>query len=446
MKFFYLIGDNHKQIVFKDQQQNPLFNLNVTERVVENIPTSHIYIATEEQMMMIANSLNSMFGDEVQMKSFSDEASSNSKMITTNVIGKNALYGKENITETKLDDYIEGWKEQEKEGVSIAVLGGFSGNYSNALISSSVFSVVLNRIQESELTMGVDLYVDSLSEETRRIGPHLIPINTILNFPVSVNYLNGYDAIFISDEKSTEDCGVQSAENLHDFYAKTYGVEKYDYRNIFMLQEGVVEAMGDTISELLENNSKPVLIDPNGVEPSIIHKYMEIIRENAGECSFFSLEKNDIEGVTSLSSLASGNIGNTGAIISQMALVVGKPSFTMHLAGTFGVPSIALLSAEKPGRQFVYYKSTAVITNYDEILNSKQVEKDLASKVEHIVKFWEMLDDQIKQMSESEKEDDASNSTDESIPQSTKSNKSSVWIGVAMLLLAAGSVAAYKLL
>jgi len=401
LKFFYIVGKEHKKVGFNDKDGNVIFSLNITHPDDVEIDASNIYAAPNAKMTSIVNSINHQFGDTIGVKLFTDEVARKNNFIKTRIIGKHKVYGEEETVSFTLAETISFWKEREKSFVDVAVLGGFSGNLTQSMTSSSVLHAAINEMASNELQFNVNLFIDDQKNESIMIGPYLLPVGNVFNFPISLYDLNKFDAVFITEEDSITALKVKEANNLHDFFAEVYGVKSVFYKNTFLLDELEMETMGETIDSFkLDQESKSIMISSSGFDKDVFDVIIKSIKREFPNSTIFSFEPIETDtgiNIISLNSLINNELGSMGVCLSQMDLVVGEELFMTYLSATFEVPTLILSKEENVGIKYFYYKSADVLTNSENLGVDNLVNKNFLRISSSIKKFWGDIEKKAKE-------------------------------------------------
>lgn len=442
MQFFYLQGERDENVSFSDPDGNLLFELAVISPNEGKIPSDSIYVVSEGQLYLVAMAIEGQFGGEVKVKSFSHEFLKDNNLIKPVLLGKSSIFGKENIVNNPLYSQISRWKEENKPGVSIALLGGYGSDYTRALISSSVMSSALSEIQAANLTVGVDSYVEKSKPETLEIAPFLQPVNTTQGYPLSLEFLNGYDAIWVTDEKCMEDLGVESCKNYHDFYAEIFGVKNHGYRNIFLVNQTLRATLQETIVNLKDDLAqKVILIDFNRMDDGYAARLAKEVSERYEGSLLVSLKRPpasvDVD-ILNLEHL-SRDLSSKGCLISLFDGVIGLNSFYIHLAAVYGVPTILLTRSSNKGIMNQYYQHVEVLTDMDELFTSKEVMSEFSRFEKSVKSLWTLFENAKKEHEENmEKlQDDAENAAEnaaEKDPEKPKKTTRYVLLGISLII------------
>lgn len=397
MQFFYLQGERETPIVFTDPDGQALFELIVVEPEVKDIPDTHIYVVSDDQLQLIAQAINSQFSGQINIKAFSGQFMKDNNLIKPRLLGKSILYGKDLVTNMPLSDAIAAWKDDDKEGISIAVLGGYGSDFTRALISSSVMANALMEIEDAGFTMGVDSYIEKNNPDTAKIGPYLQPLNTVQGYPVSMNFLNGYDAIYVSDEKGMIELGIESADNYHDFYAEIFGIKKYSYRNMFFINQTTRNTLEQTLINLKETpDQKVILVDFSKMSGEFASSLAADVSRRFPGAMLVTLApielSNDVP-VLNLMHLTS-DLSNLGCLVSLVDGIIGANSFYIHLGASYGIPTVVMTRSKSKSGMYQYYQHVEVLLDMDDLFSDsdKTVMKEMDRFEKSFKGLWEMFD------------------------------------------------------
>jgi hypothetical protein len=429
VQFFYLQGERNENVSFSDPDGNLLFELIVISPSEGKIPSDSIYVVSESQLYLVAMAIEGQFGGSVKVKSFSHEFLKDNNLIKPVLLGKSSIFGKENIVSNPLSNQIIKWKEENKPGISIALLGGYGSDHTRALISSSVMSIALAEIQTANITVGVDSYVEKNKPETLEISPYLQPVNTTQGYPLSLDFLNGYDAIWVTDEKCMEDLGIESCKNYHDFYAEIFGIKNHGYRNIFLVNQALRETLKETIVNLKDNLAqKVILIDFNRMDDSYASRLAKEVSERYKGSLIVSLKRPpdsvDVD-ILNLEHLSS-DLSSKGCLISLFDGVIGLNSFYIHLAAVYGVPTILLTRSSDKGIMNQYYQHVEVLTDMDDLFTSKEVMSEFSRFENSVKSLWNLFENAKKEHDENmnnESKDVSEDVSEDAIEKRPKKNK-----------------------
>lgn len=197
MYTIFIESEMIESLEFKDPDGNPVLRLNVVKPGVDEVPISAIYIATREEMQVLAFLINQKHGDSVQVKQASDIHNATA-IGEINLVGK-FMNGDVLADERVLFKAIEDWQNAGKTKVSLCFFNPVSLTYPDGmehLIHTTVLTVV-NTIRsvniEVEYEIIAPLNVVGVYDKVREHFGENIKVSPI---PVSLASIKQFDGVW----------------------------------------------------------------------------------------------------------------------------------------------------------------------------------------------------------------------------------------------------------
>jgi hypothetical protein len=360
MQFCYVESKINGAVSFSDAAGSISFSME-TLTPGEKLNESKIYILSDTQYILVRDVVFSR--NDIELVSANDYVNSNS-LFKSMVIGSGSFNDSFVVSNCSIAEAIQFWKSKNKDGVSLGIIGGFGSDPVYSIASSTIFSRCIETIYTESLTAGVDLLVDNV--RSNYLGPHLHPVNTISSLPVTLDFINKYDGLWICDDDSLNIKGVNNCKNYFDFFMSVYGCEPYHPAPLFVLDNHIMDLMFATISSMKENPSQRVVcIDLDGFVDEAKIAIFDNLKLVLGGSLFVTLSddkfyvENNVVSMVKIVDSAS----KKGAFFSCLDCYVAGSSENIYIASCFNVPTILLSRMSSRSEKYKYFYNLITVLN-----------------------------------------------------------------------------------
>lgn len=260
MLFFSLKGETKEPLVLKDQNGNPMLQINVIPSDVEHANAHFIYAASIFDVRQIAFLINQKFGDSVQLQIFDNEVIESGFDLPKKLgvhVGKD---GKDN--QYGLLEHISQWEKELKKEVKILFCQSFGNSFTDAYVSSNILRSISEKFISKGIAVNIDGTLSNAFPQPGMILNNIHPLNSYMPSILPLTKLLEYDAYWsFSDPEVREGYEV---EDHFEFFSRQYGLEETIRRNDFYIDKVSRIQINNALNKMMENHEELAIIQLNG--------------------------------------------------------------------------------------------------------------------------------------------------------------------------------------
>ncbi len=247
----------------------------------------------------------------------------------------------------------------DKQDIHACVLDSQQLSPSGEIIRSAVLSYIAHEFTQRRLAVQITRFTLGVTKDTLGLIRQLPVLGAAAGYPVSIESLSQYDAIWVDEIDSQmierEDFCVSS----HQMYAEAFGLRRYEFANIIApdgassLQQWLSAQLPGPVDEL-------VFLDMTGLGEDICRVEEEITRK-LGRCLYLGLgpaPASIASRYVDVSKYTDGEdpVGASICAIRCSTLVVTKTPLHVHVSDGLRKPCIALSASSDPSAAYSHYR------------------------------------------------------------------------------------------
>lgn len=305
-----------------------------------------------------------------------------------------------------LDTQLEDLKCEEKDEISVVVLGNLGSNIGETIAGLSALRIFHEELSKKYKSVQLDIYIEA-SENTfftrdRDVLRTQKYINNIYPLSISVKKFCQYD--FYIDNSSVKNRYFYQELNYVDSFLYKFGI---DYKKIAddrkhnSLDISTLKIRNDLINKLqvLKEKGKLLLFHPYASENSrscpkeIAAKILKKLIEKYEDYTIVTaLNIDDIKSPNYVNLTAySKNINDFIFIVSSMDKVITTDTSTYHISDAFFIPTVVLFTTVDAQKRVKYYKWVKAIQIKDKSMNFSHFKFDTENLVLYKYESWKNL-------------------------------------------------------
>jgi hypothetical protein len=197
MYTIFIESNDISNLEFKDSNGKPVLQLNVVKPGADEVPVSAIYLATKEEMQVVAYLVDQKYGDKVRVKQASD-THNRLAISEISLVGK-FMNGDVLAEGDVLFEAINKWKEAGVEKVSLCFFNPVALTFPDGmehLVHTSILSIV-NAIRSAELEVSYTLIAPLNVEGVyNKVKEHFGDDVHVRPIPASLGELKAFDGVW----------------------------------------------------------------------------------------------------------------------------------------------------------------------------------------------------------------------------------------------------------